>query len=105
MRRKKRDPMQIYYEVLKELSSEPMGITHIMRKCNLDTRLARHVIDVLKSRNLLKVRVTGGSRLYFITEKGAEYIRLYELLQSLLEKPELAVSGSNRSHYSSKRIQ
>lgn len=96
--------MQIYYEVLKELSNKPMSITHIMRRCNLDTRLAKHVIDMLKSRNLLKLKAAGGSRLYFLTEKGKEYIRLYELLQSLLEKPELAVSGSNRSHRSSKQM-
>lgn len=85
MGKKKRDLLQIYFEVLKELSQGPMRLTHIMRKCNIDTRLTKQVISTLTSRDLIEIRSDENSRLYYITDKGVKFLELYEDLQRLVQ--------------------
>lgn len=80
----KRSRLHVYYEVLKALSKEPMRITHIMRACNLDTRLCKHVVDLLAERGLIVFRYNNGAKLYYITERGLEFIKLFEHIQALL---------------------
>ncbi|MEM1719499.1 MAG: winged helix-turn-helix domain-containing protein [Desulfurococcaceae archaeon] len=84
--KKKRDLLQVYSEVLKELYKNPMRLTHIMRKCNLDTRMAKQVIGALTSRGLIALKNEVNYKLYYITEKGTKFLELYEGLQELLKK-------------------
>lgn len=84
--KKKRELLQVYFEVLKELYRNPTRLTHIMRKCNLDTRMAKQVISILISRGLIALKSEKYYKLYYITEKGTKFLELYEGLQELLKK-------------------
>ncbi|MEM4489649.1 MAG: hypothetical protein QXD50_00850 [Desulfurococcaceae archaeon] len=50
MSKKRRELLEVYYDVLKELRRNPMRITYLMRKCNIDTRMAKQIIGALISR-------------------------------------------------------
>lgn len=86
MNKKRRELLEVYFDVLKELRRNPMRITHLMRKCNLDTRMAKQVIATLTSRGLITLKNEKKYKLYYITEKGARFLELYESLQELLKK-------------------
>ncbi|MEM4717459.1 MAG: winged helix-turn-helix domain-containing protein [Desulfurococcaceae archaeon] len=86
MSRRKREMLQVYYEVLKELHGNPLRISHLMRKCNMDTRMTNHVINLLLSRGLIIVKKEEKCKWYYITEKGVRFLELYEDLRKLLEK-------------------
>lgn len=83
-KRFKRDELYIYYEVLVNLSRNPMRATHIMRLCNLDTRLYKHVMSVLTSRGMINHRSVNGVKLYHTTDKGLKFIEYFESIQSLI---------------------
>lgn len=86
LRRKKRELLQVYYDVLNELRENPMRITHLMRKCNMDTRMTKQVLGTLLSRGLIVVKTEKTDKLYYITSKGVRFLELYEDLQKLLER-------------------
>lgn len=86
MIKKKRETLDIYYEVLELLSHSPARLTLIMRKCNLDTRMTNNVISTLIKGGLIRVETHGNYKTYHITEKGVKYMRTYESLMELLKK-------------------
>ncbi|MEM0031150.1 MAG: winged helix-turn-helix domain-containing protein [Desulfurococcaceae archaeon] len=86
MSKKRRELLEVYYDVLKELRRNPMRITYLMRKCNIDTRMAKQVIGALMSKGLIVSKNEKKYKLYYITEKGARFLELYESLQELLKK-------------------
>lgn len=86
MLKKKRETLDIYYEVLELLSHNPARLTLIMRKCNLDTRMTKSIISTLIKGGLIRVETLGTHKVYYITEKGIKYMRAYESLMELLKK-------------------
>lgn len=46
----------------------------------------KHAINILASRGLIVLIDNGKSKLYSITSKGLEFMKLYESLQALLKK-------------------
>lgn len=83
-RKLKRDELCVYYEILRTLSKNPMRATHIMRACNLDTRLYKHAISTLVGRGMIEHRSINGVKLYYTTDKGSKFIEYFESIQSLI---------------------
>lgn len=83
MDRRKRSVLEIYYEVLKALSNGPLNASSIMRKCNLDTRLFKLVVNTLVERKLISRE--NKTKLYIVTNRGLQFIKLYESLNLLLK--------------------
>lgn len=96
-RKMKRDELYIYYEVLKTLSKNPMRATHIMRMCNLDTRLYKYAISTMVSRGMIDYRNTNGVKLYYTTNRGLKFIEYFESIQSLI-----ITSNYMKKNYSSR---
>lgn len=71
--KKKRDLLQVYFDVLNELRNNPMRITHIMRKCNLDTRMTKQVISMLVSKGLIILKNQEDHEFYYVTEKELNF--------------------------------
>lgn len=80
----KRDELYIYYEVLKTLLKNPMRATHIMRVCNLDTRLYKHTISKLVDRGLVDYKNNNGIKMYYITDQGRKFVEHFESILSLM---------------------
>ena len=66
-----------------ELATTPRKKTHLMYKANLSYRQLQVYVDFLKSSGLLQNQPNG---MYRTTEKGLEFLRSYQKIESLLGK-------------------
>lgn len=78
-------PRRSIYEIIWDIliyCRTPRRISHILLVCNLSTRSARKYLDLLMRKGLL---VKQGDE-YVTTDKGREYIRLFnELYKRVFE--------------------
>ena len=82
---RRRDKLEIIYQVLKNLQEKPLRITHIIHRVNLDTRTAQSILKLLVDKGLVEIIDQNGKiRLYKITRKGIEFVKKYEELTNLL---------------------
>jgi len=81
----RRDRLELIYRVLKVIEQIPQRKTHIMHEVKLDTRTARRVLSFLSDKGLIEITEEGNVRLYKITERGREFIKIYEKLTELLK--------------------
>lgn len=63
--------------------------THVMFRCNLNSKQLRSYLDLLHGRGLVEKRTWGSAKVgYFTTEKGRRFIETYNSLQEMLENPQ-----------------
>ena len=81
----KRGRLEIIYEIL-SVSRKPTKKTRILYSCNLSYDQLQKYLGYLGQNDLLNSFSNKGKERYRTTEKGLEYIREYERLNSFLEE-------------------
>lgn len=82
MKRDRRTRLDIYYDMLKTLEDEEyLNITRISDGAHLNHSKARQFLNVLIDRELVKELEDE----YRLTEKGVEFLRLFEDIKELME--------------------
>jgi len=71
----RRSPYEIIWEIL-PYCTQPRKVTHVLLACNLSAKRGRKYLDMLTEKGLLEKR----SESYVTTEKGMEYIKLFNEL-------------------------
>ncbi len=84
----RRSQAELIYAVFEVLHSQPLKITHIMYKVNINCLILRNILDILVQTGLVEVKITSkppkGKRLtsaantrysemYGLTEKGVKF--------------------------------
>jgi len=82
-----RTRVHIYYVILRYAANTPRSSTHIMRGCNLETRMCRKYIQNLKESGFLEEIRQDGSRMFRASSKGQKLLRNEELRLLLEQLP------------------
>jgi len=84
----RRSQAELIYAVFEVLHSQPLKITHIMYKVNINCLILRNILDILVQSGFVEVKITNkppkGKRLtsaanirysemYWLTEKGVQF--------------------------------
>ena len=77
----KRSDMEISADILKVTVNGALK-SHIVYKANINFQLGKKYLDRLTNSGLI-VDSVNGSRVYFTTDKGREYIKQFEDLKEL----------------------
>ncbi len=77
----KRSDMEISADILKVTVNGALK-SHIVYKANINFQLGKKYLDRLTNSGLI-VDSVNGSRIYFTTDKGREYIKQFEDLKEL----------------------
>lgn len=80
---KNRSRIEILYDII--LAAKPYGKkTHLMYKGNLSYHQLESYLDFVLRNGLLEEKITEDSKFYFVTEKGAEFVRIFEDFHELM---------------------
>jgi predicted transcriptional regulator len=91
----KRGRLEIIYEIL-SASRKPTQKTRILYGCNLSYDQLQKYLKYLDSHGLLSSNNNKGKEQFQTTEKGAEFIKGYEHLDSFLQEKRNSVIVRNR---------
>lgn len=82
---KYRTALTIIGDVLHIAEDSGIGINHtsLLRRANLSHGSLRRIVARLVSAELVRVQVTEGQRVYSITVKGRDYLRMYNQFASI----------------------
>ncbi|MFB0544956.1 MAG: MEDS domain-containing protein, partial [Asgard group archaeon] len=83
-RRKPRDLMQIYADILRAASSG-VSKSRLVSKANLNFLRFERILKVATENGLL-TRGAHSSRVWFVTEKGKEFLKKYQELEATLRQ-------------------
>ncbi len=83
-KQKRRDMLLIMAEILKLTKESPLK-TQIMYKANLSFTLLNNYLSLMQNNNLIIQTVSEGKEVYAITEKGLEFLQIYNALIRLLK--------------------
>ena len=81
----KRGFLEITAEILENLSSTPMKKTQVSSKCKLDSRAVTKYLSQLQTLGFVR-RSNTDDAVYNITQKGNNFVKLYQMLINMLEK-------------------
>jgi predicted transcriptional regulator len=80
---KNRSRVEIIYDIIS--AAKPVSKkTHLMYKGNLSYQQLDLYLTFMLRNGLLEERIVDDSRLYFATQKGLEFLRLFEDLHNLI---------------------
>lgn len=79
---KKRDRLQVIYDILKVIKEKGGKIkpTHILYKSNLSHQMMGEYMDELLKKGFVTEKKEVNSKTYSITVKGQEYLNQYKLI-------------------------
>lgn len=82
---KYRTALTIIGDVLGIAEDSGIGINHtsLLRRANLSHRSLRRIVTRLVSTELVREQVTEGQRVYSITVKGRDYLKMYRQFASI----------------------
>ncbi len=85
--RKKRDKLQIVYDILKTIQEKNGKIkpTHILYKSNLSHQMMDEYLNELISKGFVIENQTKEGKTYSLTQKGFDYLNKYKLITSFIE--------------------
>ncbi|MHB1907855.1 MAG: winged helix-turn-helix domain-containing protein [Nitrososphaerales archaeon] len=87
---KNRSRVEILYDIISAAKPSSKK-THLMYKGNLSYQQLDLYLNFILSNGLLEERFVDETRLYFITQKGMQFLALFEDMHSLITpKPEVA---------------
>ncbi len=81
-----RTRLHIYYEILRYVAESPRIPSHIMRRCNLETRKFQKYIGTLGQRGFVS-RIPGDGERFTVTDKALDYLRDRKLSDFIKELP------------------
>jgi len=82
---RRRNRLEIYAEIIKRLSTDPLGITEIALFCRLNFSSAKEMVDTLVSLGLLETIDVEGDLRYQATLKGSLVIQDIERVANLFQ--------------------
>ncbi len=85
---RRRERLDIVYEILTILAENSMYKTTLAHKTRLDSRTMKKYVDLLQRTNLVAVeenRSDEGRYMLRLTEKGREFLNMYDELTRLLD--------------------
>jgi len=82
---RKRNRLEIIYDILKVIAGKKMKPTHIMYKSNLSHTLMKEYIEELKQKELIKEELNKKGKTYSITIKGRNYLNEYHRILRFTE--------------------
>ena len=79
---KKRDKLQIIYDILKAIQEKDGKIkpTHILYKSNLSHQLMDEYLHELLDKKMISQNVQKNGKTYSLTDKGFDYIQRYRMI-------------------------
>jgi predicted transcriptional regulator len=79
---KKRDRLQIIYDILKAIHDKNNRIrpTHILYKSNLSHQMMEEYLGELISKEFVVMNSEKGGKTYSLTQKGFDYLNKYKLI-------------------------
>jgi predicted transcriptional regulator len=80
---KNRSRVEILYDIISAAKPSSKK-THLMYKGNLSYQQLDLYLNFILKNGLLEERFVDDTRLYFITEKGMEFLRLFEDMHNLI---------------------
>jgi predicted transcriptional regulator len=81
----RRSKLEVYIDILKELSQRQLRLTHIMQKANINGNVARDSIAFLLKQKLIQKRTLSRSRVYFeINTEGITVLKYFRELEKAL---------------------
>jgi predicted transcriptional regulator len=90
---KNRSRVEILYDIVSAAKPSSKK-THLMYKGNLSYQQLDLYLNFILRNGLLEERFVDETRLYFVTEKGIEFLRLFEDLHNLITPIKLQSSDS-----------
>ena len=81
---RKRTRLELFIDVLTQLSSGVAKPTNIMYKCNLSWRPLQEILDSMVQQGLIETYENKKRRTYGITSKGVETLRYIEKARELV---------------------
>ncbi len=66
-------------------TSNGASITNIIRKANISYNRLKHILNILIENGLLTIENVDGSNRYIISDKGREFLNLYDRFYNLVE--------------------
>ncbi|RLE63944.1 MAG: hypothetical protein DRJ47_08720 [Thermoprotei archaeon] len=85
MKRNKRTFYDIYADILTYVSIRPgCRLSYIARYANLPLDRAKTILHYLAKANLISMKDSEGTTLFYVTQKGFEYLELYKRIRILL---------------------
>ena len=81
-----RTRLHIYHEILQYVAESPRIPSHIMRRCNLETRKFTKYMSTLDERGFIQ-RIRGDGEHYTATDKARDYLRDPKLSAFMKELP------------------
>ncbi len=84
---KKRNRLEIIYDILKAIQSKNGNIkpTHILYKSNLSHDMMDEYLSELKEKNFIIENKTDKGKRYSLTQKGFDYLNKYKLITDFIE--------------------
>lgn len=79
----KRGHLEIMYDILSFYNNGLPKRTHILHKCNLSSQQLQKYSELLNLPGLLKKRKVAGKEFYEVTEKGKEFLKAFQHLETL----------------------
>lgn len=98
---KNRSRVEILYDIISAAKPSSKK-THLMYKGNLSYQQLDLYLNFILKNGLLEERFVDETRLYFITQKGTEFLRLFEDMHNLIttvksqDAEEVAAKSENR---------
>ena len=81
---RKRTRLELFIDVLTQLSSGVAKPTNIMYKCNLSWRPLQEILDSMVEQGLIETHENKKRRMYGITSKGVETLKYIEKARELV---------------------
>ncbi|MBS7614550.1 hypothetical protein KEJ18_02295 [Candidatus Bathyarchaeota archaeon] len=102
MMTRKRSKIEIYVEILRVLKSGVNKPTNIMYKCNLAWAPFKKILETLVNIGLIKTVERGTRKTFAITEKGQEFLKQFELAETVLIDLRKTEKNNNALDYGEK---
>ncbi len=79
-----RSRFEIIAEILRDLR-KPTCWTNIMSHCNISSKQSGQYLNLLRSSDLIQIKVAAGKVTYHRTEAGREFLKHYNKIALLLD--------------------
>lgn len=81
---KKRTRLELFIDILSEMSSGTCKPTNIMYRCNLSWKPLQEILDSMVQQDLIRVVQKRKRKTYEITEKGMDTLKYIEKARALV---------------------
>lgn len=81
---KKREPLDIYTDIVANLIEGPKGSTRLAQACNVNYGRVSRFTNALQERGLIRRETREGQEVFVVTEEGVQVYRLWSELRQRL---------------------